>query len=308
MNRILRACLYAGWSPLFSFAQSCGCCTNSSYTREQNERQKLGWGVCWKIRKRTRYRGEEEEEQKMMTRKRGKVKESRRSDEHVHKSSKSIDAGLEVEIAIFTKEMHVSPVKNQCDSSVKVRPDVMIREEVTPRRRLSSEESRIPVPSSPILRRSGSVRLSSFSPIAEHARNGGTSKNSRTPPLNRHRSLSPCFLSHLFALHGLRDVAQQCLSTPASACLSSPDRDDDADSVQSFGSCSAASCASQCEHACFARNGTTYSGRQRRYVVHCSPHAEPGHEYLTPTQRANNTIRKLKVSRQSTKLISTLRM
>ncbi|XP_022196312.2 uncharacterized protein LOC111053702 isoform X2 [Nilaparvata lugens] len=156
----------------------------------------------------------------------------------------------------------------------------MIRGDVTPRRRLSSDEreSRIPVPSSPILRRSGSVRSGTFSPIAEHARNGISTiptTTSRTPPLNRHRSL-------------------QCLSTPVSACLS-PDRDDDMDSVQSFGS-SAGSTASQCDHASFARNGTTYSGRHRRFVVHCSPHSHPdaGHEYLTPTQRANLTIRKLK--------------
>ncbi|XP_075216779.1 GRIP domain-containing protein quick-to-court isoform X3 [Lycorma delicatula] len=145
--------------------------------------------------------------------------------------------------------------------------------EVTPRRRHSGDESRIPVPSSPILRRSGSQRLNSFSPIAEHSRNG--SLPSRSPLLIRHRSL-------------------QSLNAPLSSCIS-PDRDDDLDSVHSFGSnASVTSTMSQCDHASFARNGTTFSSRQKRYVVHCSPQKTPGEEYLTPTQRANRTIRRLK--------------
>lgn len=51
-----------------------------------------------------------------------------------------------------------------------------------------------------------------------------------------------------------------------------------------------------CDHSGFAaRNGTTYSGRTHRYVVHSSLHAgQVGSEYLTPTQRAQRHIRRLK--------------
>lgn len=64
-------------------------------------------------------------------------------------------------------------------------------------------------------------------------------------------------------------------------------RGDDADSV-----CSGSS--STCEHSHFAKNGSTYSGRCKRYIVHCSPQRTDPDEYLTPTQRANSTIRKLR--------------
>lgn len=67
---------------------------------------------------------------------------------------------------------------------------------------------------------------------------------------------------------------------------------DDLDSLRSYGS----NCSTQsaCDHSQFARNGTTFSGRRMKYVVHCSSHPEPN-EYLTPTQRANQQIRRLKV-------------
>jgi hypothetical protein len=32
-----------------------------------------------------------------------------------------------------------------------------------------------------------------------------------------------------------------------------------------------------------------------KYVVHCSPHMDGTEDYLTPTQRANRQIRRLKV-------------
>lgn len=70
--------------------------------------------------------------------------------------------------------------------------------EVTPRRRHSGDESRIPVPSSPNLRRSGSQRFGSFSPIAEHSRNG--SLPSRSPLLNRHRSLVVIFINTIIII------------------------------------------------------------------------------------------------------------
>jgi hypothetical protein len=33
-----------------------------------------------------------------------------------------------------------------------------------------------------------------------------------------------------------------------------------------------------------------------KYVVHCSPHMDGTETYLTPTQRANRQIRRLKVT------------
>lgn len=65
--------------------------------------------------------------------------------------------------------------------------------------------------------------------------------------------------------------------------------DDDLESMSSYSSIS----SSNCEH--FARNGTTFSGRKMKYVVHCSSFSEKtGDEYLTPTQRAHRHIRRLK--------------
>ncbi|XP_017763123.1 PREDICTED: uncharacterized protein LOC108552934 isoform X2 [Eufriesea mexicana] len=66
--------------------------------------------------------------------------------------------------------------------------------------------------------------------------------------------------------------------------------DSDAESVKSYGS--ACSTASACDHATFALNGTTWSGRSRKYVVHCSNHTSDNEQYLTPTQRAARQIRK----------------
>lgn len=68
--------------------------------------------------------------------------------------------------------------------------------------------------------------------------------------------------------------------------------DDDLDSLNSY--TSVASTAS-CDHPFVAHNGTTFSGRKMKYVVHCSSHAgQTGEEYLTPTQRAQKQIKRLK--------------
>lgn len=69
--------------------------------------------------------------------------------------------------------------------------------------------------------------------------------------------------------------------------------DSDAESVKSYGS--ACSTASACDHATFALNGTTWSGRSRKYVVHCSNHSGDNEQYLTPTQRAARQVRKFQV-------------
>ncbi|XP_014298062.1 protein quick-to-court isoform X2 [Microplitis demolitor] len=67
--------------------------------------------------------------------------------------------------------------------------------------------------------------------------------------------------------------------------------DSDVDSVKSYGS--AYSTASACDHAHFALNGTTWSGRSRKYVVHCSNYNGDTDQYLTPTQRNARQLRKL---------------
>ncbi|GAB0086802.1 uncharacterized protein DMENIID0001_009850 [Sergentomyia squamirostris] len=68
--------------------------------------------------------------------------------------------------------------------------------------------------------------------------------------------------------------------------------DDDLDSVHSY---SSGRSTMSCEHAYVARNGTTFSGRRMKYVVHCSSYAgATGEDYLTPTQRAQRQIKRLR--------------
>lgn len=72
----------------------------------------------------------------------------------------------------------------------------------------------------------------------------------------------------------------------------------DSESLASLNS----SVASNCDHACVARNGTTFSGRTMKYVYHCNQHAgATGEEYLTPTQRAHRQVKKLKCLLQQAK-------
>ncbi|CAG9832373.1 unnamed protein product [Diabrotica balteata] len=64
----------------------------------------------------------------------------------------------------------------------------------------------------------------------------------------------------------------------------------DSESVTSIGSSVAS-----CDHSSVAWNGTTFSGRSMKYVFHCNQHAGAvGDEYLTPTQRAQKQVKKLK--------------
>ncbi|KAG5675484.1 hypothetical protein PVAND_005384 [Polypedilum vanderplanki] len=68
-------------------------------------------------------------------------------------------------------------------------------------------------------------------------------------------------------------------------------RDDDLDSMSSYSSMA----SSNCDHAYFPRNGSTFSGRKMKYVVHCSNFADKtGDDYLTPTQRAHRHIKRLR--------------
>lgn len=73
--------------------------------------------------------------------------------------------------------------------------------------------------------------------------------------------------------------------------------DDDLESLYSYTSMASgrSTAMSSCDHPFVARNGTTFSGRKMKYVVHCSTYAgQTGDDYLTPTQRAQKHIRRLK--------------
>lgn len=71
--------------------------------------------------------------------------------------------------------------------------------------------------------------------------------------------------------------------------------DDDIDSLYSYSSMTSGRSTMSCDHPYVARNGTTFSGRRMKYVVHCSAHAgQVGPDYLTPTQRAQKQLRRLK--------------
>lgn len=98
---------------------------------------------------------------------------------------------------------------------------------------------------------------------------------------------------------------KSCLKTPDS-CMDrhlsmtdsahtppgSPEDLPDDDSLHSYGS---AATAASIDAGYAPFNGTTFSGRSMRYVLHCSSHAGlAGEEYLTPTQRAQKQIRRLK--------------
>ncbi|KAI5713460.1 hypothetical protein M8J75_016597 [Diaphorina citri] len=157
----------------------------------------------------------------------------------------------------------------------------------------SAEVSRIPIPSgsSPrTLLRQGSFKMRPEAPrpptISEWEENKGSSGSTQektpspgsTARLTRHRSLQG--LSTTPVQYGHRH----------SLTLDYHHRDDDQDSVSSM----ASNTSSLCEHAHFARNGTTYSARKMKYIVHCASHSDQDGEYLTPTQRANRSIRRLR--------------
>lgn len=72
----------------------------------------------------------------------------------------------------------------------------------------------------------------------------------------------------------------------------SPEDLPDDESLHSYGS---AATAASIDVGYAPFNGTTFSGKSMRYVLHCSSHAGlAGDEYLTPTQRAQKQIRRLK--------------
>ncbi|XP_076636532.1 GRIP domain-containing protein quick-to-court isoform X1 [Colletes latitarsis] len=175
-------------------------------------------------------------------------------------------------------------------------------------------DSRIPRPSPTSLRRSASMRIrgervspNQPSPLSSTAATAGLTRHH-----HQHRRLN--FLQHqqhhhldhhifpVITENGTESPRQRSLSlslTPArprsghaaSAGSSTGIADDsDAESIKSYGS--ACSTASACEHATFAFNGTTWSGKSKKYVVHCSNHNGDNEQYLTPTQRASRQVRK----------------
>ncbi|XP_015430067.1 PREDICTED: uncharacterized protein LOC107186658 [Dufourea novaeangliae] len=181
----------------------------------------------------------------------------------------------------------------------------------------SSSDSRIPRPSPTSLRRSSSMRMRGervsphqpppSSPLSSTAVNAAPGRQHQN-----HRRLN--FLQHqqhhhpdyrnfpVITENGTESPRQRSLSlslTPArprpglaasgGSSIGIAD-DSDAESVRSYGS--ACSTASACDHATFAFNGTTWSGRSRKYVVHCSNHNGDNEQYLTPTQRAARQVRK----------------
>lgn len=163
--------------------------------------------------------------------------------------------------------------------------------------------SRIPTPVSN-LRRSASVRVrgerpiilystspTPFPSIAEREEACHLTKNHWTPTRQKlgHRSqvkITVTYRGYIMTLGAFQSQSSG-LNT----------RDDDLDSVESFASnISQASTRSNCEHSLFAKNGTTFSAKSHKFIVHCSSgHAITPEEYLTPTQRANRNVRRLKV-------------
>ncbi|XP_034189366.1 GRIP domain-containing protein quick-to-court isoform X2 [Osmia lignaria lignaria] len=178
----------------------------------------------------------------------------------------------------------------------------------------SSCDSRIPRPSLSSLRRSASMRMRGERispnqpppPPPPPSTAANAALNRRCQCSRRSNLLQHHHLDHqifpVITENGSDSPRQRSLSlslTPArprsgyaaSGGSSTGIADDsDAESVKSYGS--ACSTASACDHATFALNGTTWSGRSRKYVVHCSNHSGDNEQYLTPTQRAARQVRK----------------
>ncbi|XP_058818885.1 protein quick-to-court isoform X2 [Topomyia yanbarensis] len=105
------------------------------------------------------------------------------------------------------------------------------------------------------------------------------------------RPHTPCDSGHSSGLHKSSLSPKTPPVSPESPVTSY--LDDDLDSLHSYSSSIASGMS--CDHPYVARNGTTFSGRKMKYVVHCSSHAgQTGEDYLTPTQRAQRQIRRLK--------------
>ncbi|XP_015109088.1 uncharacterized protein LOC107035939 isoform X2 [Diachasma alloeum] len=166
----------------------------------------------------------------------------------------------------------------------------------------SPNDSRIPRPSPTALRRSSSMRVRGERVYHHHSRTGTLGSSTIQGYHQRHSGGLQQYQPDLFPAiteNGVDSPRHRSLSlslTPArprphhAANSTLPNDDSDLDSLKSYGS--ACSTASACDHAHFALNGTTWSGRSRKYVVHCSNQSGDSGEYLTPTQRAAKQIRR----------------
>ncbi|XP_059052686.1 protein quick-to-court isoform X2 [Achroia grisella] len=103
----------------------------------------------------------------------------------------------------------------------------------------------------------------------------------------QHKSRKSCLKPPDSYVDGKLDMTDSAHTPPGS-----PEDLPDDDSLHSYGS---AATAASVDAGYAPFNGTTFSGRSMRYVLHCSSHAGlAGDEYLTPTQRAQKQIRRLK--------------
>ncbi|XP_017063130.2 protein Hook homolog 1 isoform X2 [Drosophila eugracilis] len=123
---------------------------------------------------------------------------------------------------------------------------------------------------------------------------GGSASTAETPPPHNCIRQANCVKAagKLSTLHESKISPRTPPVTPDSP---STYLDDDLDSMYSFATTTSGRSTMSCEHPYVARNGTTFSGRKMKYVVHCSNYAgQVGPDYLTPTQRAQRQIRRLK--------------
>ncbi|CAH4029963.1 protein quick-to-court isoform X1 [Pieris brassicae] len=137
-----------------------------------------------------------------------------------------------------------------------------------------------------------------YIPVITENGNSKRSDGSRLPePSHRPRSQSFHANSQIRPKKSclkMQDCLDRKLSMTDSANTppGSPEDLPDDDSLHSYGS---AATAASIDAGYAPFNGTTFSGRSMRYVLHCSSHAGlAGEEYLTPTQRAQKQIRRLK--------------
>ncbi|XP_077268709.1 GRIP domain-containing protein quick-to-court isoform X1 [Temnothorax americanus] len=182
----------------------------------------------------------------------------------------------------------------------------------------SSLDSRIPRPSPSALRRAASLRLRGERLLPHHPRPTTAAVAASTalvghqhhPRRHNHLLQSPQQHQHpdhrifpVITENGTESPRQRSFSLSLTPVRPRPGHaasggsttagvndDSDVESVKSYSS--ACSTASACEHASFALNGTTWSGRSRKYVVHCSNYVGDNEQYLTPTQRAAKQVRK----------------
>ncbi|XP_073961894.1 GRIP domain-containing protein quick-to-court isoform X2 [Choristoneura fumiferana] len=140
-------------------------------------------------------------------------------------------------------------------------------------------------------------KLISIPIITEHQKNHHDGHRLVEP---NHRARSQSFSSNAQKPNksGLK-IQEHCMengklsvSDSAHTPPGSPEELPDDESLHSYGS---AATAASVDAGYAPFNGTTFSGRSMRYVLHCSSHAGlAGEEYLTPTQRAQKQIRRLK--------------